>query len=70
MKKTNSINKLALKVGVMSGVIFALVMAGFDLYEQKPFSILKFVLHLLFFGGLMFFLNRNKLKKNIDNNEK
>lgn len=68
MKKPVSINKLALKVGIMSGVTFAIIMALFDLFEDEPFSILKFVLHILLFGVFMGLLNRYKLKKNLDNN--
>ncbi|APY00234.1 hypothetical protein [Lacinutrix venerupis] len=51
------IEKLSIKkrilTGVFSGLIYSLVMAGFDYYTNEPFSLLKFIFHFVFFGLFM-----------------
>lgn len=51
------IEKLSIKkrilIGVFSGLIYSLFMAGFDYYTNEPFSLLKFIFHFVFFGLFM-----------------
>jgi hypothetical protein len=48
MKKWFS--KSGIVFGLITGLGFACIMAGFDFYDNKPFNILKFIFHFLFFG--------------------
>lgn len=50
--------KELIKVYVINGGIFALLMAGFDWFVDHDFNVWKFVFHFLFFGGFMTFANR------------
>jgi hypothetical protein len=36
--------------GLVTGIIFASIMAAFDYYDDKTLNVLKFIFHLLFFG--------------------
>lgn len=63
MKKPVSINKVALMIGVLSGLVTTLIITGLDWYRGKPFSIYKFVLFFLVIGGLNMLAQRYSLKK-------
>ncbi|MBU2929985.1 hypothetical protein [Winogradskyella psychrotolerans] len=64
----NNIEKLPLKKriisGITSGLLYALLMAGYDYFTDVPFSILKFILHSVFFGLVMSYAFRYKVTKN------
>jgi len=50
-----------------SGLIFAVLSAGFDYSDDQDFRVWKFIFNLLFFGSLMgFFAWRDHRKKNKD----
>lgn len=56
-------NKVAAKSAALSGVVFALLMAGFDVWDEESFSVGAFVFRFLFFGGIMFLSRRYSMKK-------
>ncbi|WP_274475571.1 hypothetical protein [Mangrovimonas aestuarii] len=61
-----NINSKAIKLvrfGLFNGIIFALVMAGFDYLRNTPFSWEKFVFFSMGYGVLMVIINRKKLLK-------
>jgi hypothetical protein len=65
-KNKISINKILI-AGLISGFVFAGIMALFDLYNQKPFSLWKFILFFLWMGAFNGFLQyraQRKLNKN------
>ncbi|NQX81550.1 MAG: hypothetical protein HRT66_06110 [Flavobacteriaceae bacterium] len=41
--------------GIIGGITYAMVMAGFDYLDNKDFSITKFILSLILFGLFMSF---------------
>lgn len=51
------VNKLTIRrrvlTGLLSGIAFASLMAGYDYFTDTPFSILKFLFHFMFFGLFM-----------------
>ncbi|PCI34929.1 MAG: hypothetical protein COB60_05260 [Flavobacteriaceae bacterium] len=55
--------KLKIISGVLSGLIFAVLMAGFDYYDAENFSVVKFIFHAVFFGFFMGILAKDKRKK-------
>ena len=55
--------KTLLISGLFSGLTYAVIMMGFDYYDGKELSILKFIVHALIFGGLMALATRYNLKK-------
>lgn len=48
---------------LVQGLVFAIVMALFDMWKSEPFSMLKFVLHFLGFGIIMLISHIYKQKK-------
>ncbi|MBP93919.1 hypothetical protein SAMN04487989_102440 [Bizionia echini] len=56
-------NKTYLKLGVISGIMFALVMVAFDYFMGRQFSILKFALHFVLFGFFNAYMAYRKVKK-------
>jgi len=56
--------KLKIRTGVLSGLIFAVIMAGFEFYDENKFSVLKFIFHAVIFGFFMGLMARDKSKKN------
>ncbi|EGV44850.1 hypothetical protein BZARG_70 [Bizionia argentinensis JUB59] len=56
-------NKTYIKLGVISGIMFALVMVVFDYYMDRPFLLWKFGLHFVLFGFFNAFMARRKVKK-------
>ncbi|AXO79015.1 hypothetical protein DZC78_01005 [Olleya aquimaris] len=52
--------------GLISGLVFAILLAGWDYYKQSPFSVLKFVIHTVVFGvfnGYMTYRKETKAKQ-------
>jgi len=52
--------------GLISGLVFAILLAGWDYYKQNPFSVLKFVIHTIAFGafnGYMTYIKETKAKQ-------
>lgn len=58
-------NKIFVKSFLISGLIYAGLMAGFDFSNDSPFRIFKFLFHFFFFGLFMGLLTRNTHKKQI-----
>jgi hypothetical protein len=52
-----------IKSGLISGIVFAALMAGFDYSNGQDFRIWRFLYNTLFFGIFMAFLTRYNLKK-------
>lgn len=62
-------NKVFVKSGLLSGFIYALLMAGFNYSSGEPFSIFKFLFHFFFFGLSMGLLARYNHKRNTKKKE-
>lgn len=60
MKKERLSLKTSLKIGVISGSIFAILMAAFDYFDDESFSLIKFTVNLLVFGVVMAIVFRYK----------
>ena len=60
-------NKVFIRSGIISGLVFALIMAGFDYFKDQPFSVLRFAMHSVFFGLFNGYMAYRKFKK--DQNE-
>ena len=56
-------NKLFIKTAVLSGLLYAVLMAGFEYSVGEGFKIMKFVFHAVFFGSSMGLLSRYNYKK-------
>ncbi len=52
--------------GLVSGLVFAILMAGWDYYQDRPFSVLKFVLHLVLFALFNGYMSYRSAKKRLD----
>lgn len=61
MKETT---KLKIRTGVLSGLLFAVIIAGFNFYDEDKFSVLKFIFHAVIFGFFIGLMARGKSKKN------
>lgn len=61
-------NKIFLKSFLLSGLIYAGLMAGFEYSQGESFSIYKFLWHFFFFGFFMGLLSRYNYKKNKSSN--
>lgn len=55
--------KTIIKSGLISGIGYALLMAGFDYSDGQSFRIWRFVINALFFGAFMGLLACYNLKK-------
>ncbi|WP_298512871.1 hypothetical protein [uncultured Kordia sp.] len=55
--------KQLLIYGVISGIIFAVMMAGFDYFSGEEFSGFKFLIHASLFGFFMAITDRYVLNK-------
>jgi hypothetical protein len=53
-------NKELLIIGIANGLMFAIIMAVFDLFSKDPFSLSKFIYNFLFFGFFMPLVFRRK----------
>jgi len=49
--------------GLVGGIVYAVVMAGFDYYDGENFRIWRFVFNFLFFGTFTGFSTLYSLKK-------
>lgn len=58
-------NQVFVKSGLLSGIIYALIMAGFSYSTGEPFSIFKFLFLFFFFGLSMGLLARYNHKRAI-----
>lgn len=56
--------------GVVGGVVYASMMAGFDYSDGQDFKIWKFIFHTSFFGIFMGFLTRYNIKKKFEQENK
>lgn len=56
-------NKPFILSALISGLAFALIMFGFDYYNEEPFSLFKFVLYFVFFGAFNGYMSYRKHKK-------
>ncbi|WP_418513147.1 hypothetical protein [Corallibacter sp.] len=56
-------NKTYIKLGLVSGLIFALLMLAFDYFMGKPFLVWKFILHFILFGAFNGFMAYRRVKK-------
>jgi len=55
--------KAIIKSGLISGIVYAGLMAGFDYSDGQDFRIWKFIFHASFFGIFMGFMTRYNLRK-------
>ena len=55
--------KAIIKSGLISGIVYAGLMAGFDYSDGQDFRIWKFIFHASFFGIFMGFMSRYNLRK-------
>ena len=68
----NTQTKTRIKSGIMSGIGYAVLMAGFDYSDGQDFRIWRFIFNALFFGmsmGLMINYNFNKHRNKESKNE-
>jgi len=56
-------NKVFVNSALVSGLVFALIMAGFDYYKEQPFSLIKFAVHFVLFGAFNGYMAYRKHKK-------
>jgi dipeptide/tripeptide permease len=61
--------KSIIKGGLFGGIVYALVMLGFDFIDGKNFNVWKFIFNLSFFGILMGFMIYYNLKKQVEKNK-
>ncbi|MEH1006738.1 hypothetical protein VDP25_03265 [Winogradskyella sp. ECml5-4] len=62
-KKTKSI----IIGGLVSGIVYAGLMAGFDYYDGNEFKIWRFLWNFFFFGGVMSLLTGYNVRKQSEN---
>ncbi|MFC0604389.1 hypothetical protein [Winogradskyella pulchriflava] len=51
--------------GIINGLAFALLMAGYDYFTDEPFSFSKFIFHFVTFGFFMAISFRYKYGKKV-----
>jgi len=56
-------NKSYIKVGVISGVVFTLIMVGFNYFMEREFLIWKTAFYLVGFGGFNGYMAYRRVKK-------
>ncbi|MFK7782347.1 hypothetical protein [Psychroserpens sp.] len=66
MKREKLSPKSQLTIGVLSGLFFALIMAGFDYFNNEVFSFYKFLFYVICFGFMMALSFRYKYIKDKD----
>ncbi|AXT20389.1 hypothetical protein D7030_04515 [Flavobacteriaceae bacterium AU392] len=59
----NTQTKSVLKSGLISGIVYAGIMAGFDYLDGQSFRIWRFIFNILFFGILISLMTQYNLKK-------
>lgn len=55
--------QVRIKAGLIGGLIFALLTAGFEYVDDKDFSIIKFIIRFIIFGTAMGIIIRPKKVK-------
>lgn len=60
----------ALKGGIVGGLVYALIQAGFEHLDRDPFDIAFFLYNSIFFGLSMAFLFHYNMKKQAKNEKK
>ena len=55
--------KTILNSALISGSVYAILIAGFDYYDEQAFSLGKFLFNLFFFGAFMGFFTGYQLRK-------
>ncbi|WP_111682743.1 hypothetical protein [Winogradskyella tangerina] len=55
--------QVRIKAGLIGGLIFALLTAGFEYVDDKDFSIIKFIIRFIIFGTVMGIIIRPKKVK-------
>jgi len=58
-------NKIFIKSFLLSGLVYALLMAGLNYFDGESFRIFKFLFHFFFFGLFMGLLARYSYKKQL-----
>ena len=58
--------KTIIKSGLISGIIYAGLMAGFDYSDGQDFRMWRFIFNALIFGIFMGLMTRYNLKKQAD----
>lgn len=56
-------NKTYIKLGVISGLLFAMIMVAFDYFMDREFLLWKFALHFVLFGFFNAYMAYRKVKK-------
>lgn len=67
MNNNKTYTKKFLIAGLVSGFVFAGIMALFDLYNHEPFSLWKFIIYFLIMGFFNGFL-QYRAQRNFDKN--
>lgn len=55
--------KTLIKNGLIAGIVYAGLMAGYDYFNGDEFKIFKFIFHCIFFGGFMSLIELLRNKK-------
>lgn len=63
MNETKLSKQYRVKIGIFSGLLFATILALFDLIDGDSFSFLKFSINAIVFGTIMGFIIRSKKTK-------
>lgn len=50
--------------GLVGGIVYASIMAGFDFADGQDFRVWRLIINFLFFGSFMGLMTRYNLKKN------
>jgi len=59
----NPQTKSILISGLISGIVYAVLMAGFDYYDEKNFKVWRFIFNFVFLGILIGLVTRYNFKK-------
>ena len=64
-----TITKQSILAGFISGLVYALIMAGFDYYEDKSFHVTTFFVNFLVLGVIMGVYTAFKLRRQAKKND-
>lgn len=56
--------KSRIKLGLLSGLVYAGIMAAFDYMSNEPFHVVKFIFSTIFFGAFMALTTKWMVPKN------
>ncbi|GAA4281873.1 hypothetical protein [Gaetbulibacter aestuarii] len=65
-----SITRQSIIGGIISGLVYAAIMAGFDYYEDNSFNLKIFMLNFVLFGLFMGLYTTFRLRKKAKSKEK